>query len=1060
MRRIIDLLSIVGLVTAPVAIGLAYSQSYAPQAVAEVKEALSANFPLNKPQFVNFQTADEGFKRLSDRQQQDQLRDWLLFTVISGSGLSTPALNQSTYDLPTVRYGYLSPVSNFEYGEARSLYVGNGQVIALIPKSASQVERDNDLTHIVDRHRKDLGKLPTSVSVFDYEISSDRRSGSLLRHEVLDAKALFSPTYGYHEAQIQSLSDLQNLMKQIDDITFAQVNGSTLTLGGRKIASSSYQGIRVEDIAALWQSDTKQQQGSGFSLDPKYDYAALAEKLAIAEPTLRDLWMGNQSAASDSDLKRIKQSLAQQNPVPYLELIDRLNKAPQLRSGGVGSEQAFREFLNAPETTGFQAARYDGNLQGTEVGMVLFYTDLLAKLWALNYVDTAPSKAISNFDPLTKLQISSIYKQEIEELPSTRLWFGSQDRGFQVANRGDTLLLARNATRIYAASSNPLKPGAEMAAAANTSSFLSWWNDHYEEVARYEPQYERLNQIMKWSMVINWLNQADRGEQLSFLQGVEVKRNAWFPDWVKQQSDRLKFRQWDQVIKGVKTEAMPLLFSSTFQQFGEPGHFYAGGVSLADVNLFRGRRPLPATSEIGDLGLQSNLNYGSVVVNEGKLTFNTLDETAYSLKNLDPNLSVTTAQAQAGARFRSPDAELANQAVHRSVSQIGSDLQIDTKIGDTELGTFSTIKAGNGFTTGFLGRDIDAGYALGLRLSRDLRPIETVLKESADVEVVLKSGTQPEDYFVKMTDSEQWMKLTQESGGGGSQPPKPPKNWQFRVGDFGDESRNFRLSWDNDDTVKRMLAKGEVESVWDATSSKQFTADAVFADDVQNLRYREISQKLVDDLSGFFAAKKLYFKAQSNRIDRLIKTGNDMKAALYIDNLIKFYGPDPSLMLRKAIVEIRQGRLQVKSVGLTNGLPGRGNFFDEITSILGRKTFSRIETDKAFYYVQDNPGLNNIDWNASPESSMPTGSGVRVYQLLPGDIGDVKLHLSGLGDTSTSLHASTQFRGSNIGNSLRNVPANQSDRCNPDRQANPDCPVEEQSSTEKPVYVVIMSEEG
>ena len=29
----------------------------------------------------------------------------------------------------------------------------------------------------------------------------------------------------------------------------------------------------------------------------------------------------------------------------------------------------------------YQAARYDGPLDGTEVGMVLFYTDLLAKMW-------------------------------------------------------------------------------------------------------------------------------------------------------------------------------------------------------------------------------------------------------------------------------------------------------------------------------------------------------------------------------------------------------------------------------------------------------------------------------------------------------------------------------------------------------------------------------------------------------------------------------------------------------------------------------------------------------
>ncbi len=61
----------------------------------------------------------------------------------------------------------------------------------------------------------------------------------------------------------------------------------------------------------------------------------------------------------------------------------------------------------------FQHARYDGPLAGTEVGMDLFYTDLLAKLWALDFEVSAPTKQIEDFQPLLKIDYSPIYWMEI-----------------------------------------------------------------------------------------------------------------------------------------------------------------------------------------------------------------------------------------------------------------------------------------------------------------------------------------------------------------------------------------------------------------------------------------------------------------------------------------------------------------------------------------------------------------------------------------------------------------------------------------------------------------------
>jgi hypothetical protein len=102
--------------------------------------------------------------------------------------------------------------------------------------------------------------------------------------------------------------------------------------------------------------------------------------------------------------------------------------------------------------------------------MVLFYTDLLAKLWAIDYVNNTPSKAIEEFEPLTRTILPSLCRGEEKALPNTRLWFGPEDYGYQVL-AGNMLAFARNATRIYAASSNPLDPGKETEPKASANAF-------------------------------------------------------------------------------------------------------------------------------------------------------------------------------------------------------------------------------------------------------------------------------------------------------------------------------------------------------------------------------------------------------------------------------------------------------------------------------------------------------------------------------------------------------------------------------------------------------------
>jgi len=1141
MKKIINLLSITVLIASPIALGVFYVQSNLQQAVAKSTEIITKqNFPIDKPQIINFEP-NEGFKKLTERQQLDQLRDWLLLTAISGKGLNSENISQATYDLATVRYDFMSPVASFEYGKTRSRLIGDGKIVALVPKASTTEQRKDDLGHIADKHRKDQGEKPKIIEVFEYEITSDKKSATVTRKEEINADRIFSNEYGYYETAINNQTDIQNFLNQTDDITFAQLNGSNLTIGGRKIYSYEKSRIKVEDIAALWQSDSNNPSGSGFSLDPSFDYPSLKKSLDRAKPFLQSLKVNGQPVISQKDIQTAEQALSNNDIVPFRQLIDKFKKfinseqgIKALREGPIGDEirqeikpffaqqekeiqaemkpyqnqyraeiqasiqsleqagysqeqiksqiepeiqqkqqklteirkkivnQKNKElvskerevaknklariynFIDSPEKQGFQSARYDGDLQGTEVGMVLFYTDLLAKIWALNYLDSTPNQVIPDFNPLTKIKISSIYQEELDKLYSTRLWFGSQDKGFQVANDGNNLLFARNATRIYAASSDQLNPGKETTASADSNAFLSWWNDHYEEVARYEPQYEQLNQIMKWSLVINWLNQSNQGNSLNFLQEISVKRDNWFPNWAKAQGKNLRFQQWQTVsffgkgYKGTKTETMPLLASTKYQLFGQ-SRFFKGGVSLPNQNTFKTRLPVNKSKDLGEPGLRSNIDYPTVAIKDNQLTFKTLDNITYKLENVsNQNLTKIISQAGETSKLRSLNAELTNLPFTRKVSQVSDGLKIETLVDDTEFGNLNIRKTANGFEVGFDSRSIDNGYFLTSQLSNYKgNNIPDFIASMDEVQSVRYSPSQPNDYFVKLSQSDnKWLKISASGGGGGK--GNPPSKRLMAVGEPEDGARNFNIDFVNE----AQIPKGFQEFRGKGANFPE-----------QEFNPRQKAQELAKDPVAFILSKKLDFQRQIKSINTAIKNGNYAKAQKLINKSIQEYGYDPQLMLSKAAVEQHLGRLKIEKITPESATPIKNNFFDEINN----RNFRRIETDTEFRYVQDSPSLSNLDTTKPITESVSSGSGFRLYKLQPGKVGAVPINQSGFGDVSASSHPSTQFQGTNIANSLkyryRDYKSNNECNNQPDEEENqnPNCSLE---NLEKPVYVV------
>jgi hypothetical protein len=677
MKKTIKIVSVVAIIGSLIQLGIVLLRPPTPADASATD--LFRSFPAGREKKVEFSWGGASLRHLTERQMKDQALDWLVLSLLSNSGLPRDALNKLAFDLPPVRAGYLEPIAQFEYGGSRTRPLGEGRVLALVPNQTSD-QRLVTLEHIADEQRKNTGQIPKTMMVFQYELLPDWTGARLSRLADVVGATLYTAKVGYQEKQIHTLSDLNDFLRSTNDVTYSSLQIGILTLGGRSLPDR-FRSMTLEDVAALWQSEksikvtqaklaafkaewenkryyseseekqleqqfkkelaqlqeqipvSRKVKSSGFSLDPTLDYAAISALIEKISGRLSEY-------ATPEQISKIEESLREKDEGPLYDLLDQMNNSKDI-------EAKFRAKLlqEVLQQYRFQQARYDGDLRGTEVGMTLFYTDLLAKLKAIEFWDQS---TVSDFVPLTKVRVSTVYRQELAAYSNTRLWFGPLDQGYQ--NTGDTLLFARNATRIYAASSNPFTPGKEAQPNAESALFLGWWNDHYEEVAQYESEYERLNQIMKWSLLITWLNQRDSTEQLGFLKDVSVHHAAWFSDWVHHHPE-LRYQKWSQVpfyqrgYKGATTEAMPLLRSASFRTMGE-SHYLSGGVSLASEDALPSTAVLPkATGGAEELSFRSGVDYSHFDAGETK-SLTMLDKTEHVFSQQSEGVVDTISKAR------------------------------------------------------------------------------------------------------------------------------------------------------------------------------------------------------------------------------------------------------------------------------------------------------------------------------------------------------------------------------------------------------------------------------
>ena len=219
-------------------------------------------FPVGSPVAVSL-AADEHLRELmTDREWADQQRDGLLYAVMADSGLSPGRLNRALYDVPPVRHGFTRRIAHFEYHLTRTALLGGGRLLVLVPKCPDPEFADH-LARAADEARKTLGAKPAAAVVFEYELDVAAGRATLTRRPEVPGEALFTTEAGYHEARVADLADFRAFMSRVQDLTFVRLDGNALTLGGRRGLARAYRGLRVEDVAAVWQAQDKLTRDTG-----------------------------------------------------------------------------------------------------------------------------------------------------------------------------------------------------------------------------------------------------------------------------------------------------------------------------------------------------------------------------------------------------------------------------------------------------------------------------------------------------------------------------------------------------------------------------------------------------------------------------------------------------------------------------------------------------------------------------------------------------------------------------------------------------------------------------
>lgn len=603
----------------------------------------------------------------------------------------------------------------------------------------------------------------------------------------------------------------------------------TAILNKKNILSIIAKRAKVNDMVPLYQYLAYLNQRSVITIDPEskkpgYNYLGASNKFDLDAYIVQDVIdmlyeshyldekIANQYHAAFS--KAVKAFKADYQIQPVNAFIDLSFYQLLLSiSDDKRSELAdLRTFLySLKKSQTYQKARYDGDLQGTEVGMNLFYTDLVMKLWSFNFQKSAPEDQVEGFYSNASLPLSFTYFDDLKNHSSTRSWLGPLDQGFNFNGNNTSLYFDHIATRIFNASPNDLTPGIEAEANYASEKFAYWWNKNYSKVADYEPEYHKLNQLMKWTQVISWLK--PKGE-LEFLNknNIKVSDNKHFKDWYQKREDLTAKYAIDSILflnekqLNERTECIEVVTSDPYYQFKDMVYTMSGGVTLGSKN--RNAPRIAASSKqrlVPPEFKKAGIKYEAI---NQRNQLSLFDGRKLALSRSSNMVNINSRSA---AKLRGMATEIPKDvSLRRTIKKTGDNVTISENLGEVKFVSLNISKKGNNALSFELRSEasLEAKSLIGkIDKASSYKKITDVLKESEAANTILRIENEGVTY-VQLNKSKAWLRI--ESRKIEATPPNTIKfDFSRRIFDPVKQVENFKAEIVDGSEVMTKTARSE-----------------------------------------------------------------------------------------------------------------------------------------------------------------------------------------------------------------------------------------------------------
>ncbi|WP_026412933.1 hypothetical protein [Actinomadura oligospora] len=529
----------------------------------------TANTPAGGGAFlVSYGDTGARLDRADPREAREQVRDWLREALAVHLGMDARSYRDATYDSTPVRDEGLADMADQSTGPGRPLYDGANRRLHILDEK-NDPNASRTIGQILDQYRTDHRSDPETVQVHRYTVDPATETVDVTDGPA-EPTARVRAENGFTTMRVDRPDGLRAFLQGTSAFSSLQAKNGQIWASGWKWHSEAPP-LTPEDIAALQRGYADRSgQSPGFSIDPVP--VKTADDLRTANPNMsraaaRAIVTGNWTALGFNSRDDLEAAVNR--------ALFRQGNDPRLASLGVGGNRTLLWALDSAlsHKWAYQKARYLGKLDGTEVGMTLFYTDLIAKLWVNNTGSGIPDKAVPGFVPDPKATIPAGLCT-VKATPNVgRLWFGQNETGFSYGS--DHVDVGARATRVFMKSK--AGSGGEIDPSYAFGRGLRWWDRHFQDVADYEPQYARLEQIMRWSGALDWLTATRPDTHLPA--EPRIRSDLSFQTWY-QHHDKLRERSKITFLRTPSGGGEGLLHpvSASFSQCGRM--LIQGGVDL------------------------------------------------------------------------------------------------------------------------------------------------------------------------------------------------------------------------------------------------------------------------------------------------------------------------------------------------------------------------------------------------------------------------------------------------------------------------------------------------